>query len=174
MIQESSVALYSPPVESRQRISKIPLPVQSRSISHGPAPGQLLNISSLANECGISRTTASSWISILEASYIVFFLRPHHKNFNKRLMKMPKLYFYYTGLAAYLVFFPANAGGIATGFIRLNRGNRVQHSLQIGSIPRLPDYVFLLLFNLSISFSISFKLCSRANCFCSSIYFSNS
>ena len=65
--------------------------------------GQLLNISSLGNECGISSTTASSWISILEASYIIFLLRPHHKNYNKRLVKMPKLYFYDTGLAAYLL-----------------------------------------------------------------------
>jgi len=65
--------------------------------------GQLLNISSLADDCGISRTTASGWISILEASYIIFLLRPHHRNFNKRLVKMPKLYFYDTGLAAYLL-----------------------------------------------------------------------
>ncbi|MBC2755412.1 MAG: ATP-binding protein [Desulfobacteraceae bacterium] len=65
--------------------------------------GQLLNLSSLANECGISHTTVKSWIAILEASYIIFLLRPHHINFNKRLVKMPKLYFYDTGLAAYLL-----------------------------------------------------------------------
>jgi len=65
--------------------------------------GQLLNLSSLANECGISHTTAKAWISVLEASFIIFLLRPHHKNFNKRLVKMPKLYFYDTGLAAYLL-----------------------------------------------------------------------
>ena len=65
--------------------------------------GQLLNLSSLANECGISIPTAKSWISVLEASYIIFLLKPHHKNFNKRLVKMPKLYFYDTGLAAYLL-----------------------------------------------------------------------
>lgn len=65
--------------------------------------GQLLNFSALAGECGISHTTASQWISILEASYIVFLLRPHHKNFNKRLVKMPKLYFYDTGLASHLL-----------------------------------------------------------------------
>lgn len=65
--------------------------------------GQLLNLSSIANECGISRTTASSWISILEASYIIFLLKPHHNNFNKRIVKMPKLYFYDTGLASYLL-----------------------------------------------------------------------
>ncbi len=65
--------------------------------------GQLLNYSSLAGECGISHTTASQWMSVLEASYIVFLLRPYHKNFKKRLVKMPKLYFYDTGLASYLL-----------------------------------------------------------------------
>ena len=63
----------------------------------------LLNLSSLANECGISHTTARAWISVLEAGFVIFRLRPHHKNFNKRLVKMPKLYFYDTGLAAYLL-----------------------------------------------------------------------
>ncbi len=65
--------------------------------------GQLLNSSSLAGECGISHTTAARWMSVLEASYIVFLLRTHHKNFKKRLVKMPKLYFYDTGLACYLL-----------------------------------------------------------------------
>jgi len=65
--------------------------------------GQLLNLSSLANECGITHNTAKAWISVLEASYLVFLLRPHHANFNKRLVKMPKLYFYDTGLAAWLL-----------------------------------------------------------------------
>ena len=65
--------------------------------------GQLLNMSSLGNECGISHTTVKSWISVLEASYVIFLLRPHHRSFNKRLVKMPKLYFYDPGLAAYLL-----------------------------------------------------------------------
>jgi len=65
--------------------------------------GQLLNLSNLANECGITHNTAKSWISILETSYIVFLLRPHHKNYNKRLVKTPKIYFYDTGLAAWLL-----------------------------------------------------------------------
>lgn len=64
--------------------------------------GQLLNLSSLANDCGITHNTAKAWISILEASYILFLLQPHHRNFNKRLVKTPKLYFYDTGLAAWL------------------------------------------------------------------------
>jgi predicted AAA+ superfamily ATPase len=65
--------------------------------------GQLLNISSLGNECGINDMTARAWISILEASYILFLLRPYHKNYNKRIVKQPKLYFYDTGLAAHLL-----------------------------------------------------------------------
>lgn len=65
--------------------------------------GQLLNLSSLANDCGISVNTAKSWISLLEASFIIFLLRPHHRNFNKRLVKMPKLYFFDTGLASSLL-----------------------------------------------------------------------
>jgi predicted AAA+ superfamily ATPase len=65
--------------------------------------GQLLNLSSLANDTGVSVNTAKSWISILEASFIVFLLQPHYRNFNKRLVKMPKLYFYDTGLASSLL-----------------------------------------------------------------------
>lgn len=64
--------------------------------------GQLINLSALANDCGITHNTANAWLSILEASFIVFLLRPHHKNFNKRLIKMPKLYFTDSGLASYL------------------------------------------------------------------------
>lgn len=65
--------------------------------------GQLLNLSSLAIECGITHTTAKDWISILEASFIVYLLQPHHKNFNKRVVKMPKIYFYDTGLVCSLL-----------------------------------------------------------------------
>lgn len=65
--------------------------------------GQLLNLSSLANDCGVSPNTAKAWITVLEASYIVYLLRPHHKNFNKRVIKTPKLYFYDVGLAARLL-----------------------------------------------------------------------
>lgn len=65
--------------------------------------GQILNLSNLANDCGITHNTAKAWISVLEASYIVYLLQPHHKNFNKRLIKSPKLYFLDTGLAAYLL-----------------------------------------------------------------------
>ena len=65
--------------------------------------GQLLNIDSLASDVGIASNTAKEWLSILEASYIIYTLKPHHKNFNKRLVKRPKLYFYDTGLACNLL-----------------------------------------------------------------------
>jgi len=65
--------------------------------------GQLLNLHSLANDVGISHTTARSWMSLLEASYIVYLLPPLHVNIGKRLMKSPKLYFYDVGLAGYLL-----------------------------------------------------------------------
>jgi hypothetical protein len=65
--------------------------------------GQILNLSSLANDCGISHVTARQWISILETSYLVYLLPPHYQNFSKRLIKMPKIYFYDTGLACSLL-----------------------------------------------------------------------
>ncbi len=65
--------------------------------------GQILNLDSLATDTGISLNTAKSWLSILEASYIVYLLQPHHKNFSKRLVKRPKIYFYDTGLACNLL-----------------------------------------------------------------------
>lgn len=65
--------------------------------------GQLLNLSSLGDDCGINHNTAKSWLTILETSYILFLLRPYHQNFNKRLVKSPKLYFYDTGLLCYLM-----------------------------------------------------------------------
>jgi uncharacterized protein len=65
--------------------------------------GQLLELSSLANDAGISVNTAKGWLSILEASYIVFLLQPYYKNPNQRMIKSPKLYFYDTGLASWLL-----------------------------------------------------------------------
>ncbi len=59
---------------------------------------QLLSYSGLASDCGISVDTARRWISVLKTSFIVFLLPPHHRNFNKRVVKSPKLYFYDTGL----------------------------------------------------------------------------
>jgi predicted AAA+ superfamily ATPase len=69
--------------------------------------GQLLNISELAMVCGISGNTAQRWISTLEASYTIFLLQPHFTNFNKRVTKSPKLYFYDTGLACSLLDIPS-------------------------------------------------------------------
>jgi len=65
--------------------------------------GQMVNFSSFGNALGISYHTAQNWLSVLEASYIVLRLYPFHKNFNKRLVKTPKLYFYDTGLASVLL-----------------------------------------------------------------------
>lgn len=65
--------------------------------------GQLLNLNSLANDCGISHNTARDWLSVLEASFLVFRLPPYHENFNKRITKQPKLFFYDTGLLCALL-----------------------------------------------------------------------
>jgi uncharacterized protein len=65
--------------------------------------GQLLNLTSLGNDCGITHTTAGRWLSILESSFLVRLLRPYHANFGKRLTKSPKLYFLDTGLLCYLL-----------------------------------------------------------------------
>ena len=65
--------------------------------------GQLVNLTSLSNECGVSLNTIKTWLSLLEISYIIFMLQPHHENFNKRLVKTPKMYFYDTGLVCALV-----------------------------------------------------------------------
>ena len=65
--------------------------------------GQLLNVSSLAVEAELTVPTVNAWLSILETSYIIYLLKPYHRNFNKRLVKSPKIYFYDTGLASSLL-----------------------------------------------------------------------
>ncbi|WP_103866257.1 ATP-binding protein [Aquimarina sp. I32.4] len=65
--------------------------------------GQLLNKNALAIQVGVDSKTIESWISVLEASFIIFRLKPHHKNFNKRVVKMSKLYFYDIGLVSALL-----------------------------------------------------------------------
>lgn len=65
--------------------------------------GQLLNLNALANECGVSQPTAKAWLSALENSYILFQLNPYYKNFSKRIVKTPKLYFYDSGLLCHLL-----------------------------------------------------------------------
>jgi len=64
--------------------------------------GQLLNLSALALDAGISVNTAKQWLSLLESSYVIYLLRPYHQNYGKRLVKMPKIYFYDIGLATHL------------------------------------------------------------------------
>ena len=65
--------------------------------------GQQLNLTSLATEVGVVHNTISSWISILEASYVIYLLKPHFNNFNKRITKTPKIYFYDSGLVCSLL-----------------------------------------------------------------------
>jgi len=65
--------------------------------------GQLLNLSALASDCGITHVTAREWLTVLEASYLVMLLRPYHRNFGKRLVKTPKLYLLDPGLMAWLL-----------------------------------------------------------------------
>lgn len=79
--------------------------------------GQLLNLSSLANECGVAVSTISTWISVLEASYICYLLKPDYNNYAKRLVKTPKLYFYDTGLACSLLDI-RTASQVSTHFLR--------------------------------------------------------
>ncbi|MFH2143249.1 MAG: ATP-binding protein [Bacteroidota bacterium] len=65
--------------------------------------GNLFNASALAGEVGVSVPTIKSWLSVLEASFVIFLLPPYHENIGKRLTKTPKLYFYDVGLASYLL-----------------------------------------------------------------------
>ncbi len=65
--------------------------------------GGLLNYSDLSSATGTDSRTIKSWISILEASYVIFLLQPHYKKFSKKLVKSPKLYFYDTGVLCYLL-----------------------------------------------------------------------
>ncbi|HPT14082.1 MAG TPA: ATP-binding protein [Bacteroidales bacterium] len=77
--------------------------------------GQVLNLSSLANDAGIAVNTAKAWLSLLEASFILFQLQPYYRNFSKRIIKSPKLYFYDTGVASSLLKL-SNAEMLATHY----------------------------------------------------------
>jgi len=79
--------------------------------------GQLINFSSLAADCGVDVKTIQSWVSVLEASYLIILLRPHHKNFNKRLVKQAKLYFIDTGVACSLLEIE-NADQLSSHYLR--------------------------------------------------------
>jgi uncharacterized protein len=65
--------------------------------------GQVVNLESLGNDCGVNHSTVKAWLSVLEASYIIFSLYPYYKNFGRRLIKSPKIYFVDTGLACSLL-----------------------------------------------------------------------
>lgn len=65
--------------------------------------GQVLNLTSLANDAGIAVNTAKAWLSLLESGYITYLLQPYYRNFNKRIIKSPKLYFYDTGVVSSLL-----------------------------------------------------------------------
>jgi predicted AAA+ superfamily ATPase len=78
---------------------------------------QILNLASLAQDAGISQSTARAWLSVLEAGYVIFRLAPYHVNFGKRLVKSPKVYFIDPGLAANLLGI-ADAGQMSVHFAR--------------------------------------------------------
>ena len=107
--------------------------------------GQLLNISSLASEVGVSSTTLEEWLSVLESSYVCFRLRPYFANISKRMVKTPKLYFYETGLVCHLL-------GIKTAEHLMRdplRGNIFENMVvserlkQIANVGKEPDLYFL-------------------------------
>lgn len=104
--------------------------------------GQLLNLSSLGSDAGVSHTTVREWLSVLEAGYIIFQLQPYHSNVHKRLVKSPKLYFYDVGLASYLLGIES-AKQIAThplrGFLFENAVvvEALKHSFNRGREPRM-------------------------------------
>lgn len=75
--------------------------------------GQILNLTSFSNDCGIDQKTVASWLSVLQSSYIIYLLKPYYSNFNKQIVKTPKLYFYDTGIACSLLGI-TNAKQIAT------------------------------------------------------------
>ncbi len=79
--------------------------------------GQLVNLTSLGSDVGVSHTTAREWLTVLETSYVIFRLQPFHANIRKRLVKSPKLYFYDVGLASFLIGIE-HAGQIATHPLR--------------------------------------------------------
>jgi len=79
--------------------------------------GQLVNANRIGSDCGVNHGTVSSWLSVLEASFVAFRLAPHHRNFRKRIVKTPKLYFWDTGLVIRLLGIQS-AGQLATHPLR--------------------------------------------------------
>jgi len=107
--------------------------------------GQIANLQSLSGEIGVSAVTLNSWLSILEASYIVFRLPPYYRNLGKRLVKSPKLYFTEVGLAAYLLGIQ-NASQVAQHplfgnlFENMVVADRLKRKLNAGQDPNLYYY----------------------------------
>ncbi len=100
--------------------------------------GQLLNISEIAGQCGISQPTAKDWISILESTYIIQILRPYHNNLSKRLVKSPKVFFVDTGLLCYLLgidtserfFKAAERGPVFENMVIMEAVKRLSHRME--------------------------------------------
>jgi predicted AAA+ superfamily ATPase len=65
--------------------------------------GQVLNVNALSDDAGVSVPTGKEWLSVMEASYVIYVMRPYYRNFGKRFIKSPKVYFTETGLASYLL-----------------------------------------------------------------------
>lgn len=140
--------------------------------------GQILNLSSLGADCGISQPTAREWLSFLEASYILFRIHPYFENFSKRLIKSPKLYFYDTGLCCQLLGIQspehvqthAMRGALFEGYLmselikaRLNQGLRPHvyfwrdhRGLEIDAVVEEGQSVDLLEFKSSQTFQVEF------------------
>ncbi len=85
-----------------KNITSLPLFERFLKLCAGRA-GQLVNLSSLADDTGISHNTVKAWLNLLETSFIIFLLQPHYRNYKKRLIKMPKLYFWDSGLLCSLL-----------------------------------------------------------------------
>ena len=104
--------------------------------------GQILNLNSLANQADITVNTAKSWLSILESSYVIYLLKPYYKNFNKRLIKSPKLYFHDTGLICALLNL-SNKEQLSTHYLRgeifenMVINEFIKNKLAEGKVPEL-------------------------------------
>lgn len=107
--------------------------------------GQLVNVTSMASDVGVNVNTLRGWLSILEQSYIVFFLHPYHANIRKRLVKTPKLYFYDTGLLCHLLSSKSTldmerSGTLGSVFENAVIAERYKHHLNAGRVPDLYFY----------------------------------
>ena len=103
---------------------------------------QLLNHASLANDCGVAQDTVRRWLSVLEASFVVFRLLPHHRRFNRRLTRSPKLYFVDAGLLCWLLGI-RSASQLTTHAMRglvfenLMTSEALKAAYHAGQVPRL-------------------------------------